>query len=163
MSSLERIGSDDVSGRSLFVLDCSDPADVAPAIDVEGRFICLLAWDAGAAAEAEISQVAERLLAAGCVYICTWGRGCDRVHDIFDQADLARAPDGPWAMSTSHDDEPLDEAIWFFLFNAYPDPSLADRCLSAVGVSIGMPSWAKVIRTAMKDPRAFNRRIVGAG
>ena len=100
MSVLERIGREEVSGRSLFVLDAVQPDDISAVLDMEGPFICLLAWDAAAVAAEEISKVASRLLAAGCVYICAWGSDCSRVHDIFDEADLARAPDGPWAMST---------------------------------------------------------------
>jgi hypothetical protein len=160
---LERIGWDQVAERSLFVLDAARPDDVPAVLAVEGQFVCLLACDAASMAAREIAKLAARLLAAGCVYICTWGPDCSRVHDIFDEADVARSPEGPWVMSSWHDDDPLDEAIWFLLFNAHPDPTFADGCRSAVGISIGMPTWAATIRTAMQDPRRFSARIVGGG
>ena len=58
-------------------------------------------------------------------------------------------------MSTWHDDEPLAEAIWFMLFNAYPDDAFFDDCHSALGLSLGSSTWAAEIRRAMSDPRKF--------
>ncbi len=150
-----------MSGRSLFVLDAARPDDIPTALEVDGPFVCLLAWDAASVGSDEISNVASRLLAAGCVYICTWGSDCSRVHDIFDETNSVRAPDGPWVMSTWHDGEPLDEALWFFLFCARPNPDLSDDCRSAVGIAIGMPAWAATIRSTMQDPVSFSARIVG--
>jgi hypothetical protein len=157
MNVVERVGRDEPCGRKLFILECSTVAEV-PALEVGGRFVCLVAWDAAGVPEAEVAGLAERLLAAGCVYICTWGSGCERVHDIFDHVDVTRSPEGPWVMSTWHD-EPFDEALWFLLFAAYPDPSFADTCCSAVVVSIGMAGCAAATRTAMQDPSSFSARI----
>ena len=73
MSLLERVGVDARSDRSLFVLDAPCPADVPSELDVDGQFVCLLAWDATTVPGAEVSTLADRLLQAGCVYICAWG------------------------------------------------------------------------------------------
>lgn len=163
MGGLERVGVDAGSERSLFVLDASCPADVPPELDVDGQFVCLLAWDATTVPSAEISMLAERLLQAGCVYICAWGPDCDRVHDTFDEANVTRSPEGPCVMSTSHAGESLEVALWFLLVCASPDDAFADGCRSVVAISIGAPSWAAAMRAAMVDPDGFTARVVGDG
>lgn len=163
MSLLERVGVDARSDRSLFVLDAPCPADIPAELDVDGQFVCLLAWDATTVPGAEISTLAERLLQAGCVYICAWGPDCDRVHGSFDEADVTRSPDGPTVMSTSHEGESLEVALWFLLVCASPDEAFADGCRSVVAIAIGSPSWAAVMRAAMVDPDRFTARVVGDG
>lgn len=163
MSLLERVGVDARSDRSLFVLDAPCPADVPSELDVDGQFVCLLAWDATTVPGAEVSTLADRLLQAGCVYICAWGPACDRVHASFDEAAVTRSPEGPCVMSTSHEGESLEVALWFLLVCASPDHAFADGCRSAVAISIGAPSWAAAMRAAMVDPDGFTARVVGDG
>jgi hypothetical protein len=163
MTTLEHIGSDEVSNRELYLIDAAEPQDVSAELSLTGRyFVCLLAWDASASTDEAIKQLARRLLAAGCVYVCCWGSECERVHDLFDKVDGERSPGGPWAISTWHQDEPLSEALWFTLFNTYPDSDFFDDCRSAVGIAVGSSEWAGEIRGAMADPRAFNARVVRA-
>src|SRR5687768_14637869 len=114
---MDEVGRDTITDRPLFVIDAARPDDIPAELPVPGpHFVCLLAWDARQATAAEVGAVADRLLAAGCVYVVCWGPDCERVHDIFDEVDLARRPDGPWAMTTWHSTDPLSEAIWFALF-----------------------------------------------
>lgn len=161
---MEEVGRGGMGERSLFVLDAAHPDDIPAALPVPGPyFVCLLAWDARQATAAEIGAVAGRLLDAGCVYAVCWGPDCERVHDTFDGADLARRPDGPWAMTTWHADEPLSEAIWFALFVAWPDDAFADGCRSVVGVSVGSPAWAAGLRAAFAAPGGFSARVLGSG
>ena len=160
---MEEVGRNGVTGRPLYVLDAAGPDDIPAALPVSGPYlICLLAWDARQLSAADIGAVAERLLKAGCVYAVCWGPDCERVHDIFDEIDLARRPDGPWAMTTWHSREPLSEAIWFALFSAWPDDAFADGCRSVVGVSIGSPDWAAELRAAFTDPSEFSARVLAA-
>jgi len=161
---MEEFGRDEVTGRPLFVLGAAVPDDIPAALPVPGPyFVCLLAWDARQASAAEVRAVAERLLGAGCVYAVCWGPDCERVHDIFDEADLARRPDGPWVMTTWHSNEPLSEAIWFALFSAWPDDAFADGCRSVVGVSVGSPAWAAELRAAFAAPREFSAGVLARG
>src|SRR5437016_766034 len=121
MPELVRVDSGGACNRELFVVEAASTDDV-PAVALPcPYFVCLLAWDATAASDAEISVLATSLQQAGCVYVCCWGPGCERVHDLFDLADLELRPDGPFAMSTWHSKEPLSEALWFFLFCTFPD------------------------------------------
>jgi hypothetical protein len=157
------VGRDDVSGRELFVLDAARPDEVLLAALAAGPyFACLLAWDAREVSDPAIRAVAARVLRAGCVYVCCWGPGCERVHDLFDEADLALRPDGPWAMSTWHSEEPLPEALWFFLRCTWPDDASFEGCRAAVGVTVGSSVWAAEVHAALSAPDRFCARVLGS-
>jgi hypothetical protein len=146
------VGREPVSERDLFVADLPSPGDVASFLDLPSpHFVCLLAWDSTGHGDGEILDLMRALVRAGCVYLCSWGRGCERVHDLFDQADLERTPDGPFAMSTWHADEALAEAIWFALFNAFPDDAFFDQCRSTLGITIGASKWGAEVRRAFEE------------
>lgn len=162
MAELTAVGSDAVSGRELFVIEAASSAGVSSALSLLNRyFACLIAWDSTAASDAEVAELARQLLTAGCVYVCCWGPGCERVHDSFDAEEIGLRPDGPFAMSTWHRDESLADALWFVLFNAFPDGAYFDACRSTVGIAIGSPVWATEARTAFSDPRQFSARLLG--
>ena len=63
-------------------------------------------------------------------------------------------------MTTWHDNEPLEEALWFFLFSTWPDRFYEDSTLAALAVSVGNTEWSSLIQSALNDPREFNRRIL---
>ncbi len=159
MATLEHLGREETSERNLLLIDADRADDIPLELPDTDRFVCLLAWDASGEGDDTVRDLARRLLEAGCVYVCCWGPDCSRVHDLFDEADVERAPDGPFAMSTWHEKESLAETLWFMLFNTYPDAAFFDECRSAVGISVGSPDWANEIRTAMANPRAFNMRL----
>ncbi len=64
------------------------------------RFVCLLAWDARAARVEEISETARQLLDAGAVYVCVWGPGGERVHDIIDEESVGPNPEESRVVTT---------------------------------------------------------------
>jgi hypothetical protein len=146
------IGRDPVSARDLFVASLASTGDVADVLTLPSRyFVCLLAWESTSRSDTEILEFMRTLVKAGCVYLCSWGPGCERVHDLFDEADLERSSEGPFAMSTWHADEPLAEAVWFALFNAYPDDAFFDGCASTIGITIGSAEWAREVRAAFEE------------
>jgi hypothetical protein len=126
-------------------------------------FACLLAWDATTASDEEVMALARRLLRAGCVYVCCWGPGCERVHDSFDLADLELRPDGPPALSTWHTEEPLAEALWFFLFCTFPDDAYFDGCRATVGITVGSKEWTDEVRAALAFPEEFSSTVLASG
>ena len=160
---MDEVGRDEVTGRPLFVVSAATPDDIPASLPVPSpHFVCLLAWDARGVSAVDVGSVAERLLRAGCAYAVCWGPDCERVHDIFDGVELELRPDGPWAMTTWHTDEPLAEAIWFALFSAWPDDAFADGCRSVVGVAVGSVGWAAEVRAAFADPGDFSARYLGS-
>jgi hypothetical protein len=102
--------------------------------------------DATSAAAASLYQFAEQLLRTGCVYVCSWGPGCEYVHDIFDETVVELEVDAGLqlgtVMTTWHNDMPLTEAIDFFASWAKPDDELREGCNSAVAVAVAHLDWA---------------------
>jgi hypothetical protein len=155
---LDRIGEDELTGRELFVVDVEHAQDLPAEFPLRSKhFACLIAWDASTVSVAIIAQVARKLLDAGAVYICAWGSGCERLHDIFDEEIVGSDPPAtlPPIMTTWHTDEPLDDVIWFLLRTAWPDDVYAETCLSSLGIAIGSACYATAMRVAFADPRAF--------
>lgn len=148
-----------ISQRDLFVIEATHPSEVGPEFSFPSRyFACLLAWDAVSASQEQVTELAEKLLQAGCFYICCWGPGCERVHDVFDAVTIEQQPDGPVVMSTWHADQLLSEAVRFLLFSTQPDEAYVDECRSAVGIALGGPAWAAEMREAFSDPDGFRTR-----
>ena len=102
------------------------------------------------------SQLAQRLVDAGCVYFCAWGPGCERAHDIFDEQrdvifDEPLADDAPVIMTTWHQDDSLDEALWYFLRTTWPHDAYIDTCRSALALTIANQDWADHVERRLRD------------
>ena len=174
MAEAERTYEKQFNERELFVLELEKPEDFPAHLALTGpRFSCLLAWDAREVDAAVIAQLARKLLDAGAVYICTWGPGRERIHDIVNQRSngqqindqQAAGPNPPPAASrvvvtTGHEEDPLAEAIWHALYCSMPDEPLAEGCGSTLGITIGSPAWAADVRAAFSDPIGFNSRLL---
>ena len=105
---------------------------------------------------AVLAEFSRRLLRAGCVYFCVWGEDCERVHDVFDGECLDI---DPVIMTTWHSKESLDEALWFSVFNAFPDDGYWDTTRAELAISIGRPDWDEHIRTRLADLDALTRDV----
>ncbi len=124
-------------------------------------FVLFLAADFQNIENKQIIEVAKTLIDHGLSYICTWGPGCDYAYGAFDRANVIWEEDPGkdfHVMSTSHEDETLDEALWFCIFNAAVDDKLWDEC-STIAVAINEKSWAEKIETNLSDVAAFNDRV----
>lgn len=164
MENPEQLGRDDVSERDLLLLHVGSSQAISTSLKVSAQhFVCLLAWDCEQETVDEISRVAEVLLGSGCVYFCTWGGGCERVHDIIDEiisADPDPASDSN-VMTTWHDNETLDDALWFFLRCTNPDQPYEDSCRAALTVLIGNDAdRSSRIRYALTDPQRFSKEVL---
>jgi hypothetical protein len=161
--SVERVSNGSGQGSDLYVLEATTSEDVLNSLTLSSRgFTCLVAWDSRRASVDEVSKVVRYLLDAGAVYVCTWGPGCERVHDICDEAQVGPFGDGEQvAMTTWHPDESLAEALWFVLDVARPEDRWVAECRATVAISIGSHEWASEMRVAFSDPRAFRARCGG--
>jgi hypothetical protein len=158
---VQKVGHVEYEPEDLYVLPL--PRLIANEISFDGimgNFITCLALDGSQVSDLEIQTFASALIQAGCSYFCCWGPDCERVHDLIDSANLALAPDGPWAETTWHDNEPLSEAIWFSFNSARPDPAYEDTTHAVVGISIGNEQWSSEILTAYSDPHRFSKQIL---
>lgn len=54
-------------------------------------------------------------------------------------------PSGSVIMTTWHDKETLEEALWFFVNCSSPDAAYADSCHAGIAITIGNSHWAKQV------------------
>lgn len=154
---------DSVRERRLLSLVVTDAHDLRSRFELPmGNFVCLLAWDATNASDDTVVDVATRLLSAGACYFVCWGPDCERVHDLIDA--VICDPDNPgdlpprsFVMTTWHNAAPLEEAIWYFLVNTWPDESYEETTHTAVAVTIASTAWGAEIATALDDPQFVSR------
>ena len=159
---LERRGYDPLTGRDLYSLQVASVEELPDALpSTLGAFVCLLAWNSLHETVKAVSRVADLLLDSGCVYLCSWGLGCERVHDIMDETVVGPDPDPGddyCVMTTWHDNETLEEALGFFLAWTVPDEAFRNTCRSAVVLSIaGTDDWHETIDRALKSPGPFRQ------
>lgn len=140
------------SGREVFLLELAgqDLRDWELKLP-SPFFLCLLAWDATSVTVDAIGDFCQQLIDAGCCSVCCWGPDCERVHDIFDETDVARiltdsaVDDGPVILTTWHDDESLSSAIDFAV-DLTPDGVYAQGCGCLVVITIDSPEWSAKVR-----------------
>lgn len=130
-------GMDTASCREVFLLSLPSighPYDLRPA-SVQ-PFVCLLAMDATGIEAALTSPLQRFLLDEGCVYFCTWGPDCERIHDLMDEEIVGFGfpkPGEGAVITTAHAGDTLEQAIDFLLDLANPDRDLApDGCRAAL-------------------------------
>ena len=156
---------DDVAERDLFFLE-ADPGSVDALPETLGlpspHFACLLVLDGLAISDAQVHRLAAKLLKNGAVYFCAWGPGCERVHDLIDDAILIFESDPTEdnvILTTWHDDESLEEALFFLFCASWPAADYIDRCGSALVIVSGSSEWAEVCRVALRNPRELVARV----
>jgi hypothetical protein len=122
------------------------------------NFIVLTAIDATQLSDAELTTFAKKVLDQGCQWACTWGPDGGRVEIGFDlaqvDAEIAGTPYPDHVVTTSHEDESLDDALCFALFNAFPDvdaPSL---------LVIADPKWSSQIERRLSDSERLTADVL---
>jgi hypothetical protein len=127
-------------------------------------FVVFTAFDAKHLTDDKLLRFARQLLGQGCVYACSWGPEALRLHNAFDDAainaELAGQPyvdEDDVVMTTSHEDESLDDALWFAVFTAYP----AYDEVAAV-LAISEPTWACEIESRLADAEQWSARLLEA-
>lgn len=143
---------------SEFVEDFAALEHIAPP---SAHTVLLIVADASDVSVETISRVAKWLLASGLIYVCAWGPDCERVHDIFDETYVGDGTIVPsfTFMSSWHSDEPLEEALWFFLQCA---STLGAEMESAsyLAVTVGRRDWEATVDDALSNRDAFVARML---
>lgn len=157
---MKRHGTNPSSDRPLYSENVADFAALAEISLPSAHTVVLLAADAREVPAEVIAGVAKRLLDLGLIYVCVWGPDCERVHDIFDEVHVGDGCTEPdfTLMSTWHEDESLDEAVWFFTQCAFPLDTEIETT-SYVAISVERTDWAGVIDAALSDVPAFAHRM----
>jgi hypothetical protein len=109
-------------------------------------------------------QLAQRTLAQGLAVVAAFGPECSQIEHVFDEAIVG---DGSTVetvdsviMTTSHDDESLDEVLEFFLDTLFPAADHAERCKAWVVFAVGNVASAveRVLESRDATPSALPLR-----
>jgi hypothetical protein len=145
--------------RRIYSLSAATLDDLPQAIATtsEQHFVLFLAWDAHGVPDETVIGFAQSLIRRGLAYIVAWGPDCERVHDLFDHVDIEENPE-PNApgmdtviMSTWHDTESLEKALWFSLYSAYPASPYDRTTTATVAAAIASPAWGAAIHGYLHD------------
>ncbi|MGA9407843.1 MAG: hypothetical protein WBW71_11995 [Bacteroidota bacterium] len=152
--------------RIVTLLSVNHFNEILPLPEHAGRhFTMLVAMDGLAEKPANVRNIPSDLLEEGLVYLSTWGPDCGHVADIFNEAAQmlnVSLYDEYRFRSVYHDNDSLDDALWFFLNAAIPDDSYAQSCRSAFAVSVGNTAWESHLVTCLSNIRAFNKKILSS-
>ncbi len=162
MKQVSKLSIDPANERQLYFLDLAGPDDLPSQLGLSSsNFYCIIAWDSERADVETISRFAESLIREGAAYFCTWGPGCERVHDIIDEIDSypfndLGSPESSVIMTTWHAEDSLEEALYFFLNSTWVDQHYESTSLSSLAISVGSEAWKETIMAALRSPRAFS-------
>lgn len=165
MHQIEQLSDETYFGRDLYMLDINTADEFHGLTNFSAKyFVCLLVWDSDVISREEVDRVAQILLDSGCVYYCIWGLGCSRAHDIIDDVIvdkvMAFGMDG-LIMTTWHEEEDPDEALWYFLNVTIPDDPYSDDCSASLVISIGSgQDLLDRIRYALRSPLSFSDEVL---
>lgn len=160
---LKSIGEHKATNRELFAVHLNSASDLSDTIDISSEyFVCFLCWDSQDIESDVIANVAEILLKSGGVYFCIWGSDSKRIHDIIDDVSVDRGSGKEFViMTTSHENESLDDALWFFLNTTLPDDKFIDGCRAGLAVSISISDDRKErIDYALTHSSEFDEQVL---
>lgn len=138
-------GTYEATGRQLFLLAVPGLDDLPGNLKLPSlHFVLMIAMDAGHISAQALLNLAKWALCHGAVYICAWGPDCERLHDLIDRVIMesnSNETDETVIMTTWHDKESLDEALWFTLNTTCPATAYESTCGSTVVLCIGNDGW----------------------
>jgi hypothetical protein len=154
-------------GREVYSVSVATADELVSAVTVPPgqHFVLFVAWDASKVPDEDILDVARALVLKGLCYVIAWGPDCERVHDLFDAADIELNPASNSVggdtviMSTWHDKEPLEEALWFSLYSAYPAPPYDETAVATVVATIGESACASSVDAYLANLAALDRAV----
>ena len=163
MTDIRLIG--EIHDRRLYLAQLARLKDWPAQLEEPARpFVVFTAFDATRPTDDELLSFARLLLEQGCVYACSWGPGALRFENGFDEvvitAELAGRPyvgEDDVVMTTSDEDESLDDALWLAVFSAYP----AYGDITGV-LAISEQTWAGEIESRLGDAERWNARLLEA-
>jgi len=177
------VGRNEQTQMDLYVSVAHDLKAWSPDLTRLRPFVALLAMDAETEQGETLELLASDLMAAGCHYVCTWGPGCVWLHNVVDDVWIRENPESaallgrnwfPWewargrravrrralddayVTTTAHEDDSLDEALWFAVFNTYAEGHDLSSVLAVVS-----PQYAEHVERRFADSAGLNRDVVG--
>jgi len=155
---IRAIGRTSAPERALFLAELSYVEDWPITIaEPAPAFVVFSALDARGISPGALNMFAAKLLRQGCVYLCAWGPQSGRVQEETDAADKEVNPPAGRAMTSWHEEERIDEALYVALFDAFHKETEIDGLLAIVD-----PRWSEHVEARLRDPKQLHREIFGA-
>lgn len=149
-SNLELVSTSGPRERIVYLLSTPTVDALPGAIDLPEfvSFILLLAWDASNAPDEQITALSRALIAKDIAELVCWGPDCARVEDLFREQAMAHAlyNFGNLILSTSHNEQTLEQALWSWLFLADPG-----GCSFMVAAVVANSERADCVRRYLAD------------
>ena len=126
-------------------------------------FILFLAADYHSIDQEEMVGIATDLVSKGNAYLCAWGDGCSNGDTNWDIACVESESEkkyGFFTMTTWHEDESLEEGVWYALNCAYPDDHIW-KSTSVVLASVENKEWKRAIDRICENPSEFKLGVLG--
>jgi hypothetical protein len=132
------------------------------------RFRLFVAADITDVSVDAITEFASAALSRGMVYLCAWGRDCERFHDVVDEVVVEdelgeRRFVGPTAndavMTTWHENETLEEALDFFTTLAVPTDGFAADSTFRLVICLENPDWAETATRVLQSTEFFGQLL----
>jgi hypothetical protein len=160
MTEIRLVGESVAPDRGLYLASFSAVDEWPRTLrQITGPFVVFTAFDAEPLTDEELRRFARLLLDQGCVYSCSWGPDCHRMHTAFDLAavdaekEAERSADR--VATTWHENESLDDALWYAVFAAHPDDAEARALLAVAGRTL-LPE----IESRLSDSQQWSKRVL---
>jgi len=142
------------TARRFYLCSCESLDQLSAKFEPSSKYFRLaIAVDALNISDDLIRKTARTALQRGFSSLCVWGRDCERVHDLFDDAERElHLPRGAsWTstdvvMTTRHANETLDQALWHFAWCSIPTEYLESESQDCFVAVIGNPVWEREVR-----------------
>jgi hypothetical protein len=123
----------------------ADPMWLTVIEEDAGGFALFLACDATNIRPEVLAGLAEYCVDHGVFWVSTFGRDCERVHDLFDEVDTNRGLEERGVVMTAwHDHEPIEDALDLF-WHTFPDEKKQDGPARVVLV-VDSDKWVEAVR-----------------
>ncbi len=161
---MRNLGTKDCFNRELYSLCIASLEDFPKDLKLPSKhFVVCMVCDAQGASDSSIRTLARLLVEQGTAYFCAWGPNCERMHDLFDQEAARMHPQATAEsviMTTWHNDESLEGAIWDFLHCTVPAQNFLETCRAVLLVSVGNDDWAAKIESVLTSAAAFSKPMI---
>lgn len=108
-------------------------------------FLLLILCDFSTLKETTILDVAKNLIQKGNLYVCCWGKDCNRAEISWDLASLNQYQAlGQEIITTSHEKESIRDSLEFILFSANIN-DIYQKAASICVVTVNNRKWDKLI------------------
>jgi len=162
---MNAVGKNEVTEREIYLLSLPTLQDYPPNLKLPSPYFgAFLVCNADLIADTVIVELAHSLLRQGLVYLCVWGKDCERVHDLFDGVIVELDPcetDESVRMTTWLDDKSFGEALWHFLNVAFPADYCWENCKAELIIVAGDERMASQIRARLTGQSALGYEASG--